>query len=179
MRRMTPFSDWSAQLPPTSPLLAECITVSGSLTNYLMATGHDFAVSVLQQGSDAIHADETALFELTPDSQLHARHVCLTLAGKPVVVARSVCLPECPVWRPILERGSRSLGLTLFGDLPQLRRGTLDFAELHAGHPLFALAQAHDPYASSRYLARRCLFELDGQRLLVCEIFLPELEQLL
>ena len=38
MRRMTPFSDWSAQLPPTSPLLAECITVSGSLTNYLMTS---------------------------------------------------------------------------------------------------------------------------------------------
>lgn len=179
MRRMKPFSDWSAQLPPTSPLLAECITVSGSLTSYLMATGHDFAVSVLHQGNDVVHADETALFELTPDSQLHARHVSLSLAGKAVVVARSVCLPQCPVWQPILERGSRSLGLTLFGDLPQLQRGELSFAELHAGHPLFALARAHDPHGSSRYLARRCRFELDGQRLLVCEIFLPELEQLL
>lgn len=155
------------------------MSIPGSLTEHLIATGHPFSVNVLQQGTDAACADETAIFEITPNSALYTRHVCLQLTDTAVVFARSVCLPDCPVWQPILDRGSRSLGLSLFGGLAGLSRGTLDFADIAAPHPLFALSQQHDPQAASRYPARRCRFTLNGHSLLVCETFLPALENFL
>lgn len=177
--QMKPFTDWSATLPTTSAALAACLRTPGSLTEYLMATGQPFAVQVLQQGIVAAHGDEAAMFQITPDSPLYARHVCLTLAGTPVVVARSVCLPHCPQWSPVLDRGSRSLGLTLFGGLPALQRDALAFARIEAAHPLFDLSRPHDKQASTHYMARRCRFELAERSLLVCEVFLPAVEDFL
>lgn len=179
MRAMVNESIWRPEpLPvaePIQPFLAE----PGSLTARLMATGHQFAVTVVQQGEDLALADELALFGLDSPAPLLARQVALTLDGTPVVVARSLSRPACPVWTPVLDRGNRSLGLTLFGDSTPIVREPLQFATLHEGHRLHALARQHDPRAAAAYPARRSRFLLEGKALTVCEVFLPALETFL
>lgn len=175
---MTTLPLWTETLPLPQGALADCIGTQGSLTEYLMASGQPFAVQVLAQGEDGVLPDEQALLQLNAQGTVYARQVCLTLAGQPVVVARSVTRPDCQVWRPILERGARSLGFTLFGGLPALKRDALQFTAVQPPHGLHRLAAAHtDPVDS--LLARRCRFELQDSPLLVCEVFLPALEKYL
>jgi chorismate--pyruvate lyase len=126
----------------------------------------------LSQGSSAAHADEPALLGIAPDQQLYARHVLLTLDEVPVVYARSIARLDCPVWQPILDRGSRSLGFTLFGGLPQLQRAALHYRQLDSSHPLYQASAAQADSLS----ARRCRFVLDDAPMVVCEVFLPALK---
>ena len=179
MRNMMPFTNWSAALPPIANPLFACVTTSGSLTEYLQASGRAFTVEVLQQGMDTANADEMAVFDLSVDQAVFARHVCLRLDGVGVVVARSICLPDGNIWRDILDRGSRSLGYTLFGGTLGLSRGELQYRTLTNEHPLSILAQPFDTRHATHYQARRCLFDINNQSLMVCEVFLPQLEPLL
>ncbi|MGL6045095.1 MAG: chorismate--pyruvate lyase family protein [Vogesella sp.] len=179
MPRMDEKQRWSATLPACSPLLAACMATRGSLTEHLMATGHPFAVDVLAQGHTAIYADEAELLQISAKQPVYARHVRLMLNGEAVVIARSITLQDSQAWRPILERGSRSLGLTLFGGLPGLGREALQFLQTAAPHPLHILASAHDTHHAPQLGARRCRFTLANSPLLVSEVFLPALENYL
>lgn len=176
MRAMNDKAYWSASLPPGSPAWQACVGTRGSLTEHLMATGHQFSVEVLAQGLADVHNDEADLLQVNAKQAVYARHVLLLLDDVPVVAARSVTREDCQVWQPILARGSRSLGLTLFGGLPGLGREALQFATLDATHPLAMLAQ---PHTGDGQAARRCRFTLAGSPLLVCEVFLPALEPML
>lgn len=163
-------------IPPEAPVATlGCLTEPGSLTDRLIASGQRFAVEPLFLGDSAASADEAAALDDAASPVVTARHVALTLDGTTVVVARSICRRGCPVWPPILDRGGRSLGFTLFSGEVAVRRGPLEFALVEAGHPLFALARerAGEPH---RFAARRCRFTLDGAPLYVCEAFLPSLE---
>lgn len=179
MRAMLPDTAWAATPPSLPPALSSCLTEPGSLTERLMNCGHTFAVRVLAQGDDRVHADEVELLGLPAGTALYARHVALTLDDTPVVVARSVTRLACPAWHPILQRGSRSLGFTLFGGHAGIVREPLAYREIDATHPLFALAQAHDPASANLYPARRSRFLLANTPLIVCELFLPALERFL
>lgn len=140
-----------------------------------MATGYPFAVDVLFQGLTEALPDEREALQINASEPVYARHVCLTLDGQPVVIARSTTRQSCARWQPILSRGNRSLGLTLFGGLPGLVRDDLQFATLTPQHPLHALTGSTAPLLS----ARRCRFTLADAPLLVCEVFLPALEDYL
>ncbi|NDV14248.1 chorismate--pyruvate lyase family protein [Crenobacter caeni] len=165
---------WQASAPAVTPALQGALTAAGSLTEYLQASGRLFAVDVLFQGNSTALQDEAAL--LGNPSAAYARHVALTLDGQTVVVARSVCRADCPHWQERLNRGRRSLGLTLFGEMPTLARGALAYARLGAGDPRHALAA---PFGAQGALpARRCLFSFEGAPLIVTELFLPALELL-
>ena len=172
MRAMIQDSHWQLLPPELSPALQELVTEPGSLTERLMATGHQFGVVVQEQGPSTAHADEHSALGLPADSLLYARHVLLTLDGTPVVYARSIARLDCPVWQPILDRGSRSLGLTLFGGLTSLQRDALHYQQLPSQHPLAHASQSHQPGLP----ARRCRFVLDQAPMMVCEVFLPALE---
>ncbi|MBV8679720.1 MAG: chorismate lyase [Aquitalea sp.] len=172
MRAMIQDSHWLAQPPALAPALLGFVTEPGSLTERLMATGHRFGVQVLSQGAAHAHADEPTQLAIAADSLLYARHVLLTLDDCPVVYARSISRLDCPVWQPILDRGSRSLGLTLFGGLPQLQRGALHYQQLSAPHPLHQAS----PAQADSLPARRCRFVLDEAPMVVCEVFLPALK---
>ncbi|AXE28990.1 chorismate lyase [Chromobacterium phragmitis] len=166
------------EAPPVLPAsILDCLTEPASLSLRLQAGGRRFAVTVLSQGEDRVQADEAEALDLAEGEPVHARHVLLTLDGTPVVYARSAVAPSCPSWLPVLARGSRSLGLTLFGELPALRREPLRYGLLANGHPLAAAAARVEPAAS--YPARRCRFLLDGSPLLLTELFLPALKDLL
>lgn len=170
---------WSRQAPADDTPLARCIVDDGSLTACLMATGRAFAVRVLNQGESPAHPDEAACLDIAPGTLLYAREVALELDGIPVVVARSIARADCRQWLPVLQRGSRSLGLTLFGRESRIIRAPMYYRELVAGHPLFALARGVDPSAAPRYPARRSNFLQGHAALNVCEVFLPALKDLL
>lgn len=163
-------------VPPAAPeATLGCLMEAGSLTERLIGSGKEFAVEPLYLGRGAAHPDEAGPIGVTAGETMGVRHVALTLDGVTVVVARSYCRLDCPTWFPILDRGGRSLGFTLFSGEVALTRGALEFAEVGAGHPLFELARLHAD-GVTRYPARRCRFELDGAPLVVCEVFLPALE---
>lgn len=174
--------DWQSLPPALSPALTDCLSEPGSLTARLIATGHRFAVQVVQQGDVSAYADEAAELNCPVGTRLHGRHVLLTLDDTPVIFARSVSRIDCPEWSPVLARGSRSLGLTLFGEMPAaLQRDALQYLALPAGHPLLQAAHAAfsaNP-AASGWPARRCRFLMNNAPLLVCEVFLPTLEAFL
>lgn len=172
MRAMIEDSHWLLQPPALAPALLGFVTEPGSLTERLMATGHQFGVQPLFQGTSTAHPDEAILLGLPAGSPLYARHVRLTLDGTPVVYARSIARLDCPVWQPILDRGSRSLGFTLFGGLPQLQRAALHYRQLDNSHPLYQACDARD----DSLCARRCRFVLDDAPMVVCEVFLPALK---
>lgn len=170
-----PVSTWGYLAPEAPPQTLGCLTEPGSLTQRLMASGRDFAVRPLMFGPDEARADEAAFLGTAPDAAVTARHVALELDGTPVVVARSICRAGCPVWAPILDRGGRSLGLTLFSASRPIGRSGIEFALADAGQHLHALAEVIvGPLGPCP--ARRCRFELDGAPLVVHEIFLPALE---
>lgn len=172
MRAMIEDPHWLPQPPALAPALLGFVTEAGSLTERLMASGHRFGVQPLAQGAADAYPDEPALLGMPAGQQLYARHVLLTLDDIPVVYARSIARPHCPVWQPILDRGSRSLGFTLFGGLPQLQRGPLHYQLLTASHPLHQASQS----MADSLPARRCRFMLDAAPLVVCELFLPALK---
>lgn len=170
--------NWAATPPALPSAVRDTLCEPGSLTERLIATGHDFAVRVLYQGPGTADADEAALLGLPAGAPLTVRHVALTLDGVDVVAARSACAAGCAVWQPILDRGSRSLGYSLFsGDSP-VERDPLHYASLDAAHPLFDLARTLSDTATA-YPARRCRFTLHDEALMVSEAFLPALETFL
>lgn len=171
--------NWSRQAPVADTPLARCIVDDGSLTACLMATGRAFAVRVLNQGEGPAHPDEADCLDILPGTLLYAREVALLLDDIPVVVARSIARADCRQWLPVLQRGSRSLGLTLFGHDSRIIRAPIRYREIDASHPLFALAHGVDPTAAARYPARRSNFLQEHAALNVCEIFLPALKDLL
>ncbi len=177
MRAMVNNALWRPAPPVLPDSVLDCLTEPGSLSLRLQASGRRFAVRVLQQGVNQTLQDEADALDAAPHSPAYARHVLLTLDDIPVVYARSVARPGCPHWLPVLERGSRSLGLTLFGELPELRRDPLRYGLLDASHPLAAAAAQTQTAAC--YPARRCRFLLHGSPLLLTELFLPALKDLL
>jgi len=167
---------WCVEAPAVTDRLRPILTGAGSLTERLIALGAPFSVRVLDQGRDTVAADETGLLGIAAGAPVLARHVALLLDDTPVVVARSVTPWLDPVWTPVLERGSRSLGFTLFGELnEELIREPLHYTTLDAAHPLFALTRRHDATSAEHYIARRSRFVLAGSALIVCEAFLPAL----
>lgn len=168
-------SIWS-WVPPMAPVATlGCVLEPGSLTERLIASCDLFAVELLHLGVGVAHPDEATQIGVAPGDAMSVRHVALNLDGTSGVMARSFCRADCPTWFPILDRGGRSLGFTLFSGEVALTRGPLEFAQIMAGHPLFELARMRAP-GIARFPARRCRFELDGAPLVVCEVFLPALE---
>lgn len=178
---MIAHTPWHPSPPRLPPALLACLTERGSLTEHLIATGHPFGVTVVMQGMAEVAADEAQWLGLPPGSPAYVRHVLLTLSDTPVVAARSVTPPDATFWREVLERGGRSLGFTLFGELDDLERSPLAYCRAGDDHPLIRLARdAAGLHTPLQHLpARRSRFLRDGAPLIVAEAFLPTLERFL
>lgn len=172
------FPDWGAAPPEQTPAaLAGWLCETGSLTERLLASGRAFAVEVLAQGVEPAWPDEAVALGLATGAPALAREVRLTLDGTPYVYARSLCRADSPAWAGVLARGSRSLGLTLFGE-PGIARHPLDFcAGSAADLALLAHARAALPGAGNWLHARRSLFGPLDDALLVHEVFHPLLAE--
>jgi chorismate lyase len=137
----------------------------GSLTQRLRAASQgQFSVRLLRLSYARPTRSEARALGLAPRRLALIREVELLGQGKPWVYARSV-FPVGTLSGPQRQLkgvGSRSLGSLLFSD-PTMQREPLQIAQLRlqGGAPLWA---------------RRSVFRLAGKPLLVCEVFLPELQ---
>ena len=107
------------------------------------------------------------------------REVYLYCGNTPVVFAHSVVARKDlrGAWRSLSGLGNRSLGTVLFTN-PVIRRTPLRFKKLTPAHPLFRRACLKLKVRPSGLWARRSLFSLRDQSILVTEVFLPSILEL-
>lgn len=157
------------------------LTASGSLTARLVAHSRQFRVQRLHQRSALCLADEARAIGLPRIEHVWEREVLLRCDGEPVVFAHTVVPLSATAsdWPLFKTLGEQSLGTTLFRD-PLVARGTLEFARLKPGHPLYqrALAALGGDTVPGVLYARRCLYRRRRGTLLVTEVFLPRVLQL-
>jgi chorismate--pyruvate lyase len=147
-----------------------------SLTMKLIAHSRHFRLRRLRQGHGLCLADEFALVGLPHRAPVQEREVMLECDGVPVVYAHTIVPLSSTTsdWPFFGSLGERSLGTTLFGD-PRVVRGQLQYAKLHAQHPLAqrAAAALGAKSVGVPLHARRCLYKRKRGVLLVTEVFLP------
>lgn len=158
--------------------LRSWLTDPGSLTARLQERGA-FAVHLLRQGLDRPTADEIAVLGIPTRQRAHVREVALHCAGRPLVFAHTTLPrhPHGPLTGWLARLGTRSLGTLLFTH-PGFTRGPLTCRRLDHRHPLYARAVTAlglDGHAPAALWARRSCFFFSEQRVLVTEIFAPEL----
>ncbi|HEY9035801.1 MAG TPA: chorismate lyase [Pseudomonadales bacterium] len=164
--------DWQKALPQTVPVaIRPWLLDSGSLTEHLQRiSGGDFTVRVLRHGWAKPRPDERAALDLRTQEACIVREVLLLCRGEPWVYARSV-LPARVLrgrHRHLRSFGARSLGAHLFANTRTVR-DPFEIARLPA-NALPAAVLADSP---ALLWARRSRFYLDGEPLLVAEVFLP------
>lgn len=166
-----------------SPAMRLWLTDRASLTAKLTARSERFRVQRLAQRRAVCLLDECAAIGLPQPRKVVERDVFLQCDGRPMVFAHTIVPLEASAtqWPLFRSLGERSLGTTLFGD-PIVARGALEYARLHAGHPLVrracAALGAPPQLLSAPLFARRCLYRRRGAALLVTELFLPALAAL-
>ena len=123
--------------------------------------------------------DELAMMNLRRNELALVREVYLYCGDTPVVFAHSVVARKDlrGAWRGLSGLGNRSLGTVLFTN-PVVKRTPLRFKKLNSTHPLFIRACRHLQAKPPGLWARRSLFSLQGQSILVTEVFLPSILEL-
>lgn len=165
----------SAQLPlPWRDWLLD----KGSLTQRLRDLSPEFSVRVLQQTWRAAFYDEQQFLNFpAPPTRIREVHLCCEQT--PVVFARTV-MPRRSLYgargQALQHLGAQPLGEILFAQ-PRRPRAQLQVTALCAAHPLYRLASRHSNPENlpTQLWARRSLFHLAGEPLLVTEVFLPSL----
>ena len=148
-----------------------------SLTVKLLACSRQFRVQRIRQSRGMSLADEHAAVRLPRRVQVREREVLLRCDERPVVYAHTIVplAANASDWPFFGTLGERSLGTTLFGD-PRVWRGAMEYARLHAQHPLALRAAAVlGKELNGPLFARRCLYKRGKGLLLVTEIFLPQI----
>lgn len=152
----------------------------GSLTQLIQerCRGH-FQVKPVFQSLATVCRDELALMSLRQKELALVREVYLYCGNTPVIFAHSVVARKDlrGVWRGLSGLGNRSLGTVLFTN-PVVRRTPLRFKKLTPSHPLFRRACERLRVKPQGLWARRSLFSLRGQSILVTEVFLPSILEL-
>lgn len=148
----------------------------GSLTLRIQQRCTHFSVRKLCNGLARIARDESALLGIAPQQLAWSREVFLYADDQPVVFAHSTCAARHlrGAWQAVRELGNKPLGAVLFSH-PLISRRPLHYKALHAHHPLYRRAAGILTAPPDRLWARRSLFYLHDEPLLVTEIFLPEI----
>lgn len=146
----------------------------GSLTRRIQARCSHFRVQPVFQSLAMAHSDERVIMELRFGELALVREVYLFCNDTPVVFAHSVVARKNlrGAWRGLNGLGNKSLGTVLFTN-PKIKRTPLQFKKLNTGHPLFERACLKLETTPAQLWARRSLFTLQGQSILVTEVFLP------
>ena len=142
------------------------LTDRASLTQHLITASQDhFRVEVVRQGWARPTRSEAQELGIPMRQLALIREVHLLGNDQVWVYARSI-IPASTITgreRQLSHVGNRSLGTILFTD-PTMRRGPLQITRLKLTN-------------QQKVWARRSTFFLSGKPLLVCEVFLPALEQ--
>jgi len=169
---------WSGQLeqflPAANPAAEAWLREPGLLTERLRACcAGQPGLAVVAEIEAPLGSADAALLKAA-GSAAFVREVELTCDSRPWVFAQTLI----PLTTLAQHRWLSSLGRAALGErlaaLPALQRGPLEFARLAPGDRLFhrALRNRRDP--PTALWARRSWFAIDGDRLLVQEVFLPE-----
>lgn len=169
---------WSGRLedllPAAEPAAVAWLREPGLLTERLRACcDGQTGLSIVSELEAPLGIADAAVLQAA-GSAAFVREVELTCDGRPWVFAQTL-IPLATLAR---QRWLSSLGRDALGErlaaLPALERGPLEYARLVPGHRLYhrALRERRDPPPA--LWARRSWFAIDGDRLLVQEVFLPE-----
>ncbi len=148
----------------------------GSLTRRIQDRCARFCVKPVFQSLSRVYGDELDVMGLRHSELAMVREVYLYCGDTPVVFAHSVVAHKNlrGAWRGLSGLGNKSLGTVLFTN-PKIKRTTLEFKKVSSGHFLYNRACARLQTRPSNLWARRSLFALHGQSILVTEVFLPSI----
>ena len=170
----------SRQLWLKKPVLAKAfqrwLTHRGSLTTRLQLRYSQFAVKPVKVRYAKPIADESILLQLPAHKTALIREVLLMGNNQPVVFAHSV-LPRTSLrgaWNGLGRLGNKPLGATLFAN-PKVKRTPLEYKKLPRQHPISMRVAEHMHTSPKAMWARRSVFSLNCARILVTEVFLPQL----
>ena len=146
----------------------------GSLTRRIQERCSHFFVQPVFQSLCRVYGDELDILQLRPCEWAMVREVYLYCDQKPVVFAHSVVARKNlrGAWRGLSGLGNKSLGTVLFTN-PKIKRTPLVFKKIGRGHFLYERACRRLSTKPPVLWARRSLFTLHGQSILVTEVFLP------
>ncbi|MGH8135241.1 MAG: chorismate--pyruvate lyase family protein [Steroidobacteraceae bacterium] len=169
---------WSGSLddfrPPVAAAATAWLAEPGLLTERLRACcGGRQALTVVSEREAPLAAAESAVLQ-APGNAAFVREIELTCDGRPWIFAQSL-IPLATLARHgwLSKLGDSALGERLAAS-PGLMRGPLEFARLTPGIALFHRALRQSADLPAELWARRSWFAIDGARLLVQEVFLPE-----
>lgn len=153
--------------------LRSWLTESGSLTARCRRQCADFRIRLLAQGRAHSLADEGGGRAL-----VQVREVVLECDGVPVIFAHTTlsAATDGRLNRWLAGLGTRSLGSLLFS-YPRFERGAIEYRRLDRRHPLYRRAAALEQVGTHLW-ARRSRHCLDGQQVMVTEVFLPGISRL-
>jgi len=168
------FSRWHSAPLSIAPQTRDWLLNRGSLTRLIQLRCKNFRVEPVFQSLAAASKDELAMLGLRPGELAHVREVYLYCGKTPVVFAHSVVARKNlrGAWCGLSTLGNKSLGTVLFTN-PVVKRTPLRFKKLNSGHSLFHRACLGLQPAPLSLWARRSLFSLHEQPILVTEVFLP------
>jgi chorismate lyase len=150
-----------------------------SLTRLIQARCDHFRVEPLFQALATVCIDELEVMSLRRQMHALVREVYLRCDESQVIFAHSVVKKEDlkRSWRGLSRLGNQSLGTMLFTN-PLIRRTPFAYKKLKSHHPLFSRACETLQIRPTSLWARRSLFTLRGQPILVTEVFLPAIQKL-
>lgn len=158
--------------PPAG--LRDWLFDTGSLTRRVQcACPGRFSVEVLSQGWERPMHNEARRLGLRTGHLALVRQVHLLCDGQPWVFARTV-IPQSSLGGPrrrLFRLGARSLGSVLFAD-PGVCRDEIEVCHTWRGQDLHALATCYNGARAESLWGRRSVFYLQGQPLLVGEVFM-------
>jgi chorismate--pyruvate lyase len=173
-----PAPRWTGRLdeiaPAAAPAAAAWLGEPGLLTERLRARcGGRPGLSVVAEREAPLAAEDAALLQVAGGAAF-VREIELTCDGRAWVFAQTL-VPQATLGRQgwLSSLGRAALGEKLAA-LPALVRGPLEFARLVAGDALYQRALRDRRAPPPALWARRSWFEIEGDRLLVQEVFLPE-----
>ena len=148
----------------------------GSLTLRLKNQFQGFSVNPQRQLRKKCFIGDTSVLNMPIRMNSLIREVTLNNNGQALVFAHSVIPFNSLVgtWRNLGKLGNRSLGTALFAN-PLVTRTPITFKKLGLNHPLYQLAVQHQYYPPKFLWARRSVFKLKSAKILVTEVFLPNL----
>jgi chorismate--pyruvate lyase len=163
------------EIVPAAPRAAAAwLAETGLLTERLRACcGGETGLTLVSLAEAPISGADAAVLRDTDEVAL-VREVELTCDGRPWVFAQTL-IPRATLAR---QRWLCALGTAALGErlaaVPGIERGPIEFTRLEPGDRLYhrALRDRQEPPAS--LWARRSWFAIEGDRILVQEVFLPE-----
>jgi chorismate lyase len=149
---------------------------SGSLTLRLQKRYKDFSVKNIQMKNAKPYQGEASLLRLKSHQHEHIRDVLLLGNHEAVVFAHSV-IPKKSMrgsWSCLGQLGNKPLGGTLFAN-PKVTRTAFEYKKLSSHHPIAKGILTQQNVKPNFYWARRSVFQLKRAKILVTEVFLPNI----